>query len=191
MRTTKCVLATIALLGAAVTAQAQAPNCQSVEFSQDALAKFPRLREACLDVVEKQGELLAVFKADLVKVQGNRVRLRPKLPDGTHADARTVQVNPDRRVLIDGKPYRVSDLALGQELTFYAKVDEPQVALASEDASQTVDFAPLETEPMRVAQADPEPEMPATASLLPLIGLSGGLLMGLGALLALFRRIRR
>lgn len=189
MRTTKQILATAALLGAAVTAQAQAPNCQNVEFRPSVLEQFPRLREACLDVIQKDGETLAVFKADLLRVQGNRVRLRAKLPDGSHADARTVRVSPDRRVLIKGKEYRVSDLAVGQELTFYAKVDEPQIAMASEDTSHTVEFAPVETEPARVAQADPE--MPATAGPLPLIGFGGGLLLGFGALLALIRRTRK
>ena len=189
MRTTMRFIATAAIVAAANTAQAQAPNCQTVEFSQEVLAKFPRLREACLDVIEREGELLAVFKADLQKVQGNKVRLRPKLPDGSHGDSRSVQVDPDRRVQIDGKNYRVNQLALGQELTIYAKVDEPVATLAPADTGESIQFSPVESEPTRLAEADPE--MPATASFLPAIGLGGGLLLGFGALLGLFRRTRK
>jgi hypothetical protein len=189
MRTTSCLISTIVLLAAAQAAQAQTPTCQTVEFSDSVTQRFPRVREACLDVIERQGELLAVFKADLLRVSGNKVRIRAKLPNGTHADAQTVQVNPQRRVLIDGKGYRVNELALGQELTIYAKVDEPVVTLAPADTNEATDFSPLESEPASVAAADPE--MPRTGSLLPAMGMGSGLLLCLGAALGLFRRTRR
>jgi hypothetical protein len=189
MRTPSYLIATAALLAALQTAQAQPPNCQTVEFSKEVVQRFPRIREACLDVLQANGELLAVFKADLLKVSGNRVRIRAKLPDGSHADARTVQVSPQRRVLVDGKSYRVNQLALGQELTIYAKVDEPVATLAPADASEPVEFAPIEeSEPTRLAEADPE--MPRTASPLPILGAGGGLLLTLGALLGVLRRLR-
>jgi hypothetical protein len=186
MRTTAFWMSTLVLIAAANTAQAQTPNCQTVQFSESVTQRFPRLREACLDVIERQGALLAVFKADLLKVTGNKVRIRAKLPSGAHADAQTVQVNPERRVLVDGKGYRVSELALGQELTIYAKVDEPVATIAPADTSDPVEFVPIESEPARVASA--EPEMPSTASLLPSIGLSGAVLMCLAVALGFLRR---
>lgn len=190
MRTPPYLIATASLFAVLQTAQAQTPNCQTVEFSKEVVQRFPRIREVCLDVIERNGELLAVFKADLLKVSGNKARIRAKLPDGSHAEARTVQVTPQRRVLVDGKSYRVSELALGQELTFYAKVDEPVATLAPADASEPVEFVALEaSEPTQLAAADPQ--MPKTASLLPAVGAGGGLLLALGALVSLFRRQRR
>ncbi|HET9447726.1 MAG TPA: hypothetical protein VFO35_15780 [Steroidobacteraceae bacterium] len=184
MRTHSGLIAITALL--ATSAQAQTPNCQSVDFSDSVVQRFPHVREACLDVIQRQGELLAVFKADLLKVTGNKVRIRAKLPDGSHAPAQTVQISPQRRVLVNGKSLRADQLALGQELTIYAKVNEPVATVAPAEVSEPVEFWPLENEPARLAAADPQ--MPHTASLLPAIGLGGVLLLGVGAVLGALRR---
>lgn len=189
MRTISSLITIAVMLAAAATAQAQQIDCQNVEFSDEVMQKFPRLREACLDVIERQGQLMAVFKADLLKVSGNKVRIRAKLPGGGQAEPQTVQVPPERRVLVDGKKYRVSELALGQELTIYARVDEPLAALVPAETSDPIDFVPIEVEPIRVATA--EPEMPRTASGLPALGLLGVFLVCLGVALELVRRVRR
>lgn len=189
MQTTSCLIPIAVMLLAAQVAQAQQVDCQTVQFSDAVMQKFPRVREACLDVIERQGQLLAVFKADLLKVSGNKVRIRARLPGGGHADAQTVQVDPERRVLVNDKKYRVDELALGQELTIYARVDEPVVALAPEDSSVNPEFSPIEIVPDRVAAA--APEMPTTARQLPALGLLGALLVCLGVALELIRRVRR
>ncbi|HEY0685646.1 MAG TPA: hypothetical protein VGD45_25125 [Steroidobacter sp.] len=188
MRTISYLVPMAVLLAAAQTAQAQQVDCQSVQFSDRVTQKFPRVREACLDVIEREGQLMAVFKADLLRVQGNKVRIRPKLPGGEQAPAQTVQVPPERRVLVDGKKYRVDELSLGQELTIYARVDEPLQALAPAEETEPVEFVPVEVEPMRMAAAA-EPEMPTTASELPAIGLLGVLLAALGVALEFVRRV--
>jgi hypothetical protein len=188
MRATSTLVSTIILLTAAQTAPAQQPNCQTVQFSDAVVEKFPRVREACIDVIERQGDLLAVFKADLLKVSGNKARIRARLPGGGHADPQTVQVDPQRRVLVNDKKYRVSELAMGQELTIYAKVDEPVAAFAPAESSENPEFSPIELVPVRVAAA--EPEMPTTASSLLALGLSGVGLMCLGVALGFIRRQR-
>ena len=99
------------------------------------LAKFPRIKEACLDIINKDGQDYAVVKADLVRTRPGAATIRPKLPDGTRADTRVVRVSPGFRVLVDGKETRVEDLAVGQELTAYVKVTQPQMALAPADNS--------------------------------------------------------
>lgn len=190
MRATSFLIPIAALLVAAPLAQAQEVDCQTVQFSNDVMEKFPRVREACLDVIEHQGQLMAVFKADLLRVQGNKVRIRARLPGGGQAEPQTVQVSPDRRVLVDGKKYRVDELALGQQLTIYARVDEPVAAIQPAEASEPIDFVPIEVEPMRVASAA-EPEMPTTASELPALGLLGALLACLAIGLEFMRRVRK
>lgn len=178
-----------AMLPAIAMAQAQPIDCQNVEFSAAVMQKFPRVREACLDVIERQGQLMAVFKADLLKVSGNKVRIRAQLPGGGEAEPQTVQVPPERRVLVEGKKYRVSELAVGQELTIYARVDEPLAALAPAEESDPIAFVPIQVEPIRVASA--EPEMPRTASGLPALALLGMFLICLAVALELVRRVRR
>jgi len=189
MRASSWVMALAIGLVSAQLAQAQPLDCQNVEFSDAVIKKFPRVREACLDVIERQGQLMAVFKADLLKVSGNKVRIRAKLPGGGQAEAQTVQVPPERRVLVDGKKYRVDELSIGQELTIYARVDQPVAAFEPAEMSERIEFVPIEVEPMRVASA--EPAMPRTARQLPALGLLGGLLICLGIAIELVRRVRR
>jgi hypothetical protein len=72
------------LFASAALMAAESPGCPNVKFSQTVLEKFPRAQEACLDVITKGGQQYAVFKADLTGVQGNTVRVRVKLPDGSY-----------------------------------------------------------------------------------------------------------
>jgi hypothetical protein len=154
------------LFGSAALMAAENPGCPEVKFSQAVLEKFPRAQEACLDVIEKGGQQYAVFKADLTGVQENTVRVRVKLPDGSYSDPKSIKTSPKLRVLVDGKPYTVSELAPNQELTTYIRVDQPMIALAPADQSEPVDAVPLTApEPAasetRLAAA---PAMPHTAS---------------------------
>ena len=152
------------LAASAALSAAENPGCANVKFSQAVLEKFPRAQEACLDVIEKGGEQYAVFKADLTGVQGNTVRVRVKLPDGSYSDPKSIKTNPKLRVLVDGKPYTVSELAPNQELTTYIRVDKPMIALAPAEPSDPVEPVPLAApEPTRLAAA-PAPTMPHTAS---------------------------
>ncbi len=61
-----------AILGLSVlpAANAQQSKCQTVQFSDSVLQRFPHAREACLDVITRNGEEYAVFKADLLRVSG-------------------------------------------------------------------------------------------------------------------------
>jgi hypothetical protein len=181
----------IALSVVALPAAARNPelSCSNAQFDARVLERFPKVREACLDVIDHDGHPYAVFKADLLRVTAKGVQIRPALPGGSRAEARFVQVHPDRRVLIEGKPYRFDELALGQELTVYIRVTEPLVAVAPADTGDASwDLAPLEVieQPAQVVAA----EMPHTAGAVPYVGAVGGLLMSAGALLSLIRRRR-
>jgi hypothetical protein len=167
-------------------ASAQSSACQTVKFSDSVLQRFPRAREACLDVITRDGEQYAVFKADLLRVSGNTARIRAKLPGGGSAPAQSIRFDPKRRVLVNGKGISPSQLAVGQELTAYVKVTEPAATLASDDEGAIATF-PFEEEPERTASA----EMPATAGPLPLIGTIGMLFLTIGAGLASWRRRTR
>ena len=180
------VVAALALgLAGAAFAQNNAA-CQNMRFSDEVLARFPRAPEACLDVITRDGEQYAVFKAQLDRVSGNTLRLRFRQPDGTYAAAQNVKTSPERRILIDGKPVRVSELAPNQELTAYVRVDKPLLALPPVSES-----APLEPEPMAApepALARAEPVMPHTASPMTLIALLGAFCCAIAYALNLARR---
>jgi hypothetical protein len=107
----------------------------------------------------------------------------------------SIPMHPERRVLVEGKPVLPADLAVGQVLTFYVQVTEPVAVVLPADE------APIEALPSAAPEAASElaataelaaaPEMPATASPLPLIGLTGLLLLALGGGLGYARRAGR
>ena len=177
----------LALIPAVALAQ-QPAVCQRVEFSQEVLARFPNIRKACLDVINKDGQEYAVVKADLVRATSRRMTVRVKLPDGTHSDPIGINIKANARVNVNGQPTRIEDIAIGQELSAYVSVKDPGIALAPVEPSEPVVFTPMTAEP------EPEPavaaatEMPKTATRLPLLGTIGFVLLALGAGLAILRR---
>ena len=177
----------LALIPAVALAQ-QPAVCQRVEFSQEVLARFPNIRKACLDVINKDGQEYAVVKADLVRATSRRMTVRVKLPDGTHSDPIGINIKGNARVNVNGQATRIEDVAIGQELSAYVSVRDPGIALAPVEPSEPVVFTPMTAEP------EPEPavaaatEMPKTATRLPLLGTIGFVLLAFGAGLAILRR---
>lgn len=168
-------------------AYAQSAKCQTVQFSQAVLDRFPRIREVCLDVITKDGQDYAVVKGDLLRISSKTARIRPILPDGSKAEARDIAIDPKRKVMVAGEAVAPRDIAVGQEVTFYVKVTEPVAALEPAD---TEPLAPMPLVEETAPAAEPVPEMPKTASPVPLIGLGGLALLGLGGALGLIRRRR-
>jgi hypothetical protein len=172
-------------MGAIAISQAQAATCQNAQYDADVLARFPNIAKACSDVVSKDGQEYAVVTARLDRVDpSGRVQVRVKQPDGAYSKQISIRPRPDLKVLVDGKPARVTDLAANQEITAYVKVREPQMALAPADAQEQYVFLPIE---------DPQEQfaaLPATASILPLFGLLGGVSLLLGGWLSAMRHRR-
>jgi hypothetical protein len=180
-------------------------DCAAVKFSDELLERFPRAPEACLDVISREGQDYAVFNARLSDVSGNTMRLRFRHPDGSLGPMTSVRAPRDFRVLVDGEPTRVSDLAPNQELKAYVHVSRPELALEPADTSQHLLIVPLAFEPARagdrtrLAQADTEaggePEMPATAGPAPLFAgfgvLFASVALGLRALRGMRAQRRR
>lgn len=165
--------AILALVAAAAFAQ-NPVDCASVKFSDDVLERFPRAREACLDVISRGGQEYAVFNARLTQIRGNTMQVRFHLPDGSLGPSTSITPPSDFRVLIDGEPTRVRDIAPNQDLKAYVEVSRPMVALEPADTGQRMLIVPFEepaADRTRLAEADPE--MPATAGPAPIIATFG------------------
>jgi len=160
--------------------------CQKMRFSDEVLARFPRAADACLDVITRDGQSYAVFKAKLDRVTGNTLRLRFKQPDGTYAAAQNVKTSPGRRVLIDGKPTPVSELAPDQELTAYVRVDKPLLALEPVSESEPLEPVAMAAPEPAVARADPV--MPHTASPTGILAMLGSFCCAVAFVLSMARR---
>ena len=154
LKTSVCMFAVL-LCGA--TMSAHAANCQTVEFSNEVLAKFPNIRQACLGVIQSGDEQRAVFKTRLVKVYpfpDNRVQVKIAMPDGSYTEPRTITTSPNFRAVVDGKPVRVENLATDQDVNVYIKVQEPMIALEPAEPTAPTVFSPLSAEqPTHVASA--------------------------------------
>lgn len=183
------VCALLGLLAGSV-AGATSPGCADARFSAEVLDRFPRAPEVCLDVISRGGQDYAVFKAQLERVSGNTLNLRFKLPDGTRGAPIKIATRREFRVLIDGKPTPVSDLAPGQELTAYVQVDKPLVALAPASEREALQFVPLpdRTNEPPLASASRGPVMPETASPRAAVGWLGQLFLWTALGLTLIRR---
>jgi len=98
-------LVQVAVLSGLVTAAFASPayadpaQCQTAQFTDAVTARFPRIREVCQDVINKDGQDYAVVKGYLVRVgnQSKVARIRPILPDGTRGDAMDIEIHPDRK----------------------------------------------------------------------------------------------
>ena len=124
-----------ALLSANAPAQEMTGlSCKDFIPTHEARERFPDLAGACEGVVERDGELYGLFRAEVRRVRGNNITLH--LPATGHTF--TVKPDPSTRVLVDGKKVRPRDLATRQEIRIYlsagefAKPDVQEIAFATE-----------------------------------------------------------
>ena len=163
------------------------PTCEDLQFPQQILDVLPEANAACLGVIEQNGRLYAEFQAEIVRVRGGEVRAKFKRADGSFTETHGFRPERDARVKIAGRSYRYSQLTRGQQLNVYLPADRCEVAIADDDDHMTPYLEMITV----VVLYRPEPAMaalPATAGLLPLIGLLGGLLTALVGGMVLIRR---
>jgi hypothetical protein len=109
-------------------------SCRDFIPTEEARQRFPDLAGACEGIVERDGELYGLFRAEIRRVYGNRITLHLPATDHTF----TVRPDPSARVLVDGKKIRPIDLATRQEVRIYlsarefAKPDVEEVAFVTE-----------------------------------------------------------
>ena len=161
-------------------------NCGDIVFSSDISSRFPNARNACLDVVEKNGPNFAHFKARIARVSGNSVEAEFRQADGSWGRPVQFQPDPSARVRIAGQSYRYRDLSRGQELDVYLPPDRWAIAVPETDVefivAEEVEYVELQEPTQQFAG-----NLPRTASSLPLLGVVGLVLVGMGGLLLLIR----
>jgi len=129
------LLLAAALLSVNATAQEMTQlSCKDFIPTEEARERFPDLAGACEGVVERDGELYGLFRAEVRRVRGNNITLHLPATDHTF----TIKPDPATRVLVDGKKVRPRDLATRQEIRIYlsasefAKPDVQEIAFITE-----------------------------------------------------------
>jgi hypothetical protein len=179
----------ILILGAAMafTTSAFAKDCSDVEFSADLRDRFPQIDEACLDVMDHEGNQYVKLSAKVVSANSRTIALRYQRQDGSYIKEvfRSKALPSDFRINIQGRKVRPSSLKRGQELNTYVMLggeiatlmsDEPLAVAVASSTGADIDF-------------DEAPAaMPTTASIIPMLGLFGVFSLAMGGLVRIYRK---
>jgi hypothetical protein len=175
--------ASFSVAAAEVTPTPTELACSDFKPTPAAAERFDYLKGACEAIVDINGHTYARFRAIVRRATSSSVTINLPATDRTY----TVRPGPDLRVLVGSEKVRPRDLMRGQEIRIYLSTDEfakPNVTELSFVESTETGVIPV---PM---PAEPERALPTTASVLPAVGLLGGVLILAGALMWLTPRRR-
>ncbi len=167
------LLSTLPLLAMGLPATAQTDlTCDDITFTYEMTSRFANIGDACLDVVEVDGERFAKMSVELVTTGNNRASFKFKMPDGSYGPTQSVKLDPSWRSKIDGRNYRIRELGRGQELNIYLPSDRWEAHVATNMTGYFAVYYPvaLEDEDTGGSVA----ALPSTASYMPMFGLLGG-----------------
>jgi LPXTG-motif cell wall-anchored protein len=175
-------LAALPLL--AFSSLASALTCDDISLSPEITDKYPNAQEACLEVVERNGEQFVKMRVELTRQgEANKLTFRFTNEDGSFGPTHAVNPPPEWRANIAGSNYRARDLGKGQELSIYLPPDRWEAHVAA--PNMVVETFSL----IVITAAEPEPMMlPSTASNMPLFALFGGLALFGAGLIRVTRR---
>ena len=162
-----------------------ADECSDVQFGGELQDRYPQIDEACLGILDYQGEQYVRLSGKVVSANNRVISLRWKRPDGSYIKNifRSKRLDPAFRINLDGKNVRPSSLLRGQEINTYVKLGGDIATLMSDTNLETAAVTAM------AVDFDPAPaEMPTTASILPTLGLFGVLSLVVGGLIRIFRK---
>ena len=187
--TSTLIAIALAAVAAPVSAQTDL-TCADIEFGSMITDNYPDANQACLDVVEKNGELFAKTEVEVVRARGNNVTFKFRHADNTYGPVQTAELDPAWRASIQGRNVRARDLVRGQRLNVYLPQDRWEAHVVSTEA----DYAAVATTTYVATTMydDTEEEtmaaLPSTASPLFAIGGAGGAAVLIGMLFGFLRR---
>lgn len=199
MMRTKILMGTIALAtSSAVLAQsrgsaftATGTSCDDVTWSQEALESYPRIASACQEVMQRDGRYFVRFEGEVRRVADRGRQVTIDFRDG---DRLTLTPPENLSLSINDRLITPQQLRPGDELSFYVPQNQlAAVFFAGQPETAPAQEVPITPEPAeeRVAAAAQAPSaLPSTASMLPILGAAGLILVSLGGALTL-RRVRR
>jgi LPXTG-motif cell wall-anchored protein len=157
-------------------------NCDSVTWSERALATYPTIASACQGVEERNGKRYVKFQGKVKSTQNKGQQLVVNFKDGGEV---TLTPPADTSLYVSGKRTPIASLARGDELRFYIAEDRLAAQFPeTETASARFVIVPIVVREQQLAA------LPHTAGPLPWLALMGTLSLGLGGLLSAYRRRR-
>ncbi|HEU4617745.1 MAG TPA: hypothetical protein VFV10_06860 [Gammaproteobacteria bacterium] len=164
-------------------------NCEDVTWSDDALAQYPNIADACQGVMQREGKYYVKFEGEVRRVRDRGQQITVDFRGG---DTLTLSPPENMSLTIDGRTRQASALRPGDELTFYVPQDQLTADFfADENATAAPQVVPITPSEELVAQdnAGASGALPTTASVLPYGAVAGVLLLAAGGLLTLRRKL--
>jgi len=165
-----------------------AKDCPGIQWSAEALKAYPTIAKACQSVEERNGKTYVKFEGRVERNINRGEQLKVNFKD---AGTMTLTPPAHTQLFVNGKETDVADLQRGDELNFYIAEDRFTAQVAKDDTPQT-EYVVV---PIVYRETVSEPEqsaavLPHTAGDLPLVALSGLMMLGLGAGFTIARKKR-
>jgi len=160
-------------------------DCPGIQWSAEALKAYPNIAKACQAVEERNGKTYVKFAGTVERNINRGEQLKINFRDG---DTLTLSPPANTTLYVNGKETPVANLQRGDSLQFYVPEDQFVAQVAENDTPQTqyvvvpIVYREVVREPEQSAAV-----LPDTAGELPLVALSGLMLLGLGAGLSIAR----
>lgn len=167
--------------------QVSSETCAQVQWSPKLLSQYPRIADACQEVLTWNGTNWVRVEGRLVQVNANGSVTSQVLDrQGRNMGRLTLKPAPDQKVMLEGREQSFNDLQTGAMLHMY--IPEHMYAVATEPSAPTSELAEIEeVEPAGEVAKMPE-QLPQTAGPLPWVLLGGAGMLALGLGLTLLRR---
>jgi hypothetical protein len=188
-----CIIACMSSVQASTSVDksftATSDDCSSVQWSQEAMQKYPTIASACQAVQERDGKRYVRFEGKLKRNESGK-RLTIDFKNGGEV---VVTPPPETNFYVDGQLTPVAKLQRGQDLNFYISEDRLAAQFPQEPETTTTHFVviPLAVEaPAQHDTSSMTASLPHTASELPLFALVGVVTLMFAGSMTLFRVLR-
>ena len=183
-------LVAVVAMGISANVNAQDLTCDDITFNPTAFSAYEFVDDACLEVVTRNGELYAKFKAQIEAQMATGTHIKYYHRDGSWGKEHLVK-NRNMVANIDGKDIRIKDLPVRQEANVYLPaaeaftVNEEVVEVVEEEVVEEYVAPPPPPEPV---EEEAPVVLPTTAGPLPWLALFGSLFLMAGGVLRFSRK---
>lgn len=138
----------------------------AIDWNIELISQYPRIPEACHEVITSNGVKWARFEANFVRVnRDGSVTSDFRGPKGGSMGRFTLQPGPNQMVNLSGRKVEFSALESGQLLNMYVPEGQDHLAfepaVTPEQRARILSYeAPVEQAPMVEQTPAPAPEMP-------------------------------
>ncbi len=137
---------------------AQEATCDDIGFDEQAVAAYPMIREACLDIIEHDGVRYAHLVARVRQAGPPSMLVMFKHRDDTWGPATRITPEADAKAYLGGEMVTAATVPAGSEVSVYLPEGRWEVAIS--DVADLViaeaEFAVIEVEVTDLEMSDPE-----------------------------------